>query len=81
MDVYRTRIETLSQEGAAANTSRHTGAIRRKTHVAAIKAERKALFQIVRRRELSTETPRKIVRELDLLEARKDNQSSSYRLG
>lgn len=81
MDVYRTRIETLPQEGAAADTSRHTGANRRKTHVAAIKAERKALFQIVRRRELSTEAPRKIVRELDLLEARQDNQSSSYRLG
>ncbi|WP_209782379.1 Na+/H+ antiporter [Azospirillum agricola] len=72
MDVYRTRIEALSQEGAAADTTRHTDAIGRTIHVAALKAERKALFQMVRRRELSGEMARKIVRELDLLEARYD---------
>ena len=39
-------------------------------HVAAVRAEREAIYAISRRGELGTDAARKLIRELDLLEAR-----------
>ncbi len=70
MDLYRSRIETLSQDGESATVQRHVGVIERQMRVAAIKAERVAIFRLLRRRQIGSETARKLVRELDLLETR-----------
>jgi monovalent cation/hydrogen antiporter len=70
MDLYRSRIEGLSQDGEAASIARRTDEIEKSLRVAALKAERTAIFRMLRKREIGSITARKLVRELDLLEAR-----------
>ena len=70
MDLYRSRIEGLSQDGEAASIARRTDTIEKSLRVAALKAERTAIFRMLRKREIGSVTARKLVRELDLLEAR-----------
>jgi Na+/H+ antiporter len=70
MDLYRSRIEGLSQDGEAASIARRTDDIEKSLRVAALKAERTAIFRMLRKREIGSVTARKLVRELDLLEAR-----------
>lgn len=70
MDLYRERIARRSQEGEAAEVARQNDAIEREMRLAAIRAERKEVFRRVRRRMLGSDTARKIIRELDLLEDR-----------
>jgi monovalent cation/hydrogen antiporter len=70
MDLYRSRIEGLSQNGEAGTLARETEKIEKGLRVAALKAERTAIFRLLRKREIGSVTARKLVRELDLLEAR-----------
>ncbi len=67
---YRTRIAVRSQTGRAATLARRHEAIERRMWVVAIKAERTAIFGMLRASQIGSETAHKLVRELDLLEAR-----------
>jgi monovalent cation/hydrogen antiporter len=71
-DLYRRRIERRShrEDGEADALARLGERIEAEMRLAALKAERAALFRMVRRRELGSETARKLIRELDLLETR-----------
>jgi CPA1 family monovalent cation:H+ antiporter len=70
MDLYRDRIEARSQEGEAAEAARREQGIERELRLAGLKAERAAIFRSARERNLGSATAAKLVRELDLLEAR-----------
>ncbi|WAJ29765.1 Na+/H+ antiporter [Antarcticirhabdus aurantiaca] len=71
-DLYRRRIERRSHggDGEADAEARLGERIEAEMRLAALKAERAALFGMVRRGELGSETARKLIRELDLLETR-----------
>ena len=70
MDGYRHRIE--SRQGSPADNAqgRQSERIELDLRLAALKAERTEIFRMVRRRDLGSEIARKLIRELDLLEAR-----------
>ncbi len=70
MELYRQRIESRSREGEAGILLRRNEQIERELRLAALRAERQELFRKMRRRELGSDTARKLIRELDLLEAR-----------
>jgi len=70
MDFYRTRIEARSQAGEAAALARENEDIERRMRMAAVKAERIVIFRMLRSQQIGSETASKLVRELDLLEAR-----------
>lgn len=69
MNVYRERIEGLS-ERQSADALRAGDRLLREFRLVGVKAERKALLQLVRERRVNSETVRKLTRELDLSEAR-----------
>ncbi|MBN8803834.1 MAG: Na+/H+ antiporter [Sphingopyxis terrae] len=70
MDAYRARIDNHEGDAGYRKAHRKLERIDRDLRLAALKAERTAIFKMVRRRELGSEVARKLVRELDLLEAR-----------
>ncbi|MHA6723974.1 Na+/H+ antiporter [Sphingomonas sp. RS2018] len=70
MDLYRERIESRSQINDNAGAARQLDGIERELRLAALRAERNAIFDVVRAREIGSETARKLVRELDFLEVR-----------
>jgi CPA1 family monovalent cation:H+ antiporter len=70
MDFYRTRIEARSREGEAAALARESEDVERRMRMAAVKAERTVIFRMLRSQQIGSETAGKLVRELDLLEAR-----------
>jgi len=70
MDFYRARIEARSREGEAATLAREDEDIERRMRMAAVKAERTVIFRMLRSQQIGSETAGKLVRELDLLEAR-----------
>lgn len=70
LDLYRDRIEARSREGEAATLTRQSETIERTMRIAAVRAERTAIFHMLRTRQIGSSTARKLVRELDLLEAR-----------
>lgn len=70
MDFYRNRIEARSQEGEAATLARESEDAERMMRMAAVKAERNVIFRMLRSKQIGSETAGKLVRELDLLEAR-----------
>jgi Na+/H+ antiporter len=70
MDGYRERIERRSADKASQAVSRQSEQIERELRLAALRAERTEIFRRVRKRELGSESARKLVRELDLMEAR-----------
>ena len=70
MDLYRERIEARSQEGEAAEAARREYGIERELRLAGLKAERAAIFRSARERRLGSASTSKLVRELDLMEAR-----------
>ncbi|MFV0623064.1 Na+/H+ antiporter [Sphingomonas sp. ac-8] len=70
MDLYRGRIEARSQSGEAAEATRRQDRIERDLRLAGLKAERAAIFRSARDRSIGSATANKLVRELDLLEAR-----------
>lgn len=69
-DFYRRRVESQADSDDPSSTSRQTLRIEMLLRLAAVRAERGEIFRKVRARELGTETARRIVLELDLLEAR-----------
>lgn len=70
IDLYRQRIDRRSGEGEAGDLGLRAERIERDMRLAALRAERAELFRRVRRRELGSETARKLVREIDILETR-----------
>lgn len=70
IDVYRARIDSQSRSGEEAERTRQINQIERKLQLAGIRAERDELYRLGRSRHLSEELVRKLVREIDLAEAR-----------
>lgn len=68
MDFYRQRIVSRSEQESVSPGSAER--IERELRVAAVRAERIEVLQQVRRRKIGINAARKIVRELDLAEAR-----------
>lgn len=66
MDRYRDRIESVSERQSG---DRGDERLIREFRIAGMKAERGELLKLVRTRRISSETARKITRELDLTEA------------
>ena len=71
---YRSRIDSHSGSHSGSAESmlqvQHADAIERELRLAALRAERNTLFAELRARRLGSRTARKLVRELDLMEAR-----------
>jgi Na+/H+ antiporter len=70
MELYRQRIDGRSKTGEERALARRIDEIERKLRLAGLRAERTELYRIARSRKLSDETARRLVREIDLLEAR-----------
>src|SRR5467141_3601895 len=70
MELYRQRIDGRSKTGEERVLARRMDEIERKLRLAGLRAERTELYRIARSHKLSDETARKLVREIDLLEAR-----------
>jgi monovalent cation/hydrogen antiporter len=70
MELYRQRIDGRSKTGEEGALARRIDEIERKLCLAGLRAERAELYRIARSRKLSDEIARKLVREVDLLEAR-----------
>jgi Na+/H+ antiporter len=70
MELYRRRIDGRSKTGEEGALARRLDEIERQLRIAALRAERVELYRIARSRKLSDEITRKLVREVDLLEAR-----------
>ncbi len=70
MAPYRQRIDALSRSGAERDLARRIDGLERKLELVGMRAERDRLLQLVRSGRLSDEVARKLVREVDLVEAR-----------
>jgi CPA1 family monovalent cation:H+ antiporter len=70
MEPYRQRINGRSKTGEEGVLVRKIDEIERKLRLAGLRAERDELYRIARARNLSDEITSKLVREIDLLEAR-----------
>ncbi len=70
MELYRQRIDSRQQSPEAAAHNQKVDQIERQLRLAGLRAERDEVFRMARRRELDEETARRMVREIDLLEAR-----------
>ena len=70
MELYRQRIDSRRQEPEALEFNRRMDLIERQLRLAGLRAERDAIFKLARARRLDDESARKLVREIDLLEAR-----------
>jgi CPA1 family monovalent cation:H+ antiporter len=70
MELYHQRIDGRSKTGEERALARRMDEIERKLRLAGLRAERTGLYRIARSHKLSDETARKLVREIELLEAR-----------
>jgi hypothetical protein len=70
MELYRQRIAGHSASDRDASLARKIDEIERRLRLIGLRAERTEIYRIARARQLSDETSRKLVRELDLLESR-----------
>jgi CPA1 family monovalent cation:H+ antiporter len=70
MELYRQRIDGRSKSGEEGALARRIDEIEHKLRLAGLRAERDEIFRIARSRKLTEEMARKLVREIDLLEAR-----------
>lgn len=70
MALYRQRIEGRPENPEARAISREGERIERQLRLAGVRAEREVVFRLGRDRELDEEAAHRIIRELDLLEAR-----------
>jgi monovalent cation/hydrogen antiporter len=70
MELYRQRIDSRSKTGKEAALARKIDEIERKLRLVGLRAERTEFYRMARARQLSDETARKLVREVDLLESR-----------
>jgi CPA1 family monovalent cation:H+ antiporter len=69
MQAYRRRLDNASKDIDAA-TLRRADAAELTLRLAGLRAERERIFELARHRQISDETSRRLVRELDLLEER-----------
>lgn len=70
MDAYRARIEARLGDEPTQQAAQHLERIEQDLRLAALKAERAAIYKMVRTGDLGSEPARKLVRELDLQEIR-----------
>src|SRR5579859_6677439 len=70
MDHYSTRIANRMRDDEVAALGRRRNIIESELLLAAVKAERKLIFSMAQRKEIGCETASKLIRELDLAEAR-----------
>ena len=70
MDLYRKRIDGFSRHGEELTRARRSTQVERELRLAGLRAERDELFRLARSRELPDDLVRRLVREIDLLEAR-----------
>lgn len=70
MELYRHSIETRQGSAEDRASTEAVERIERELRLAALKAERTEVFRLRRRNQLGSELARKLVREIDLLEAR-----------
>jgi CPA1 family monovalent cation:H+ antiporter len=70
-DIYRYRIDTRAKldEGESRQSAAKTEDVERQLRLAGLRAERDELFRMVRRKRLDEEIARKLIREIDLMEA------------
>ena len=73
-ELYSTVIESKSRDGRAAEKSRETESVGRELRISAIKAERDAIFELLREQKIDSELADKLIRELDLLQTHHDEQ-------
>ncbi len=74
MEFYRRRIDSQGLQSEAADTLRRVETIEKELRLTGLRAERKIFYDLSRARELSDETANRLVREIDLLEARLTSQ-------
>jgi len=70
MEIYRQRIDSQANDAEALALDRRIDGIERQLRLAGLRAERSEIFRLARARELNDEAAARIVREIDLLEAR-----------
>lgn len=70
MELYRLRIDGQMKTDEEAALSRRIDEIERELRLAALRAERDEIYLFGRRRHLSDDVVRKLVKDIDLLEAR-----------
>jgi len=69
-DFYRQRVRDKGADGKIGNDVRRAYRVERELRLSAVKAERIEIIRLRRSRQISEEVARKLVRELDLVEAR-----------
>ena len=72
--LYSSVVEEKSRSGWEAEQSRASESIERDLRVAVIKAERDAIFELLREERINSEIADKLVRELDLLQTHHDEK-------
>ncbi|MFT4252504.1 MAG: Na+/H+ antiporter [Caulobacter sp.] len=70
VDIYRDRLDGLAQTGEAALAARRGRGFEKEVRLVALHAERKALHGLIRQRAVTGEAQTKLMREIDLAEAR-----------
>lgn len=70
MDQYRERLDALADGGEARSADKADERLEREMRLAAIRAERRAIFNLAHRREITTGVAEQLGRELDLVDAR-----------
>jgi len=70
MELYRQRVRGHSRIGQEGIEARKADAVERRLRLAGLRAERDELYRAARNNELSDELGRRLVREVDLQEAR-----------
>jgi monovalent cation/hydrogen antiporter len=73
---YRARIDGMSKSGEEAEELRRVEAMERELRLAGLRAERATYFRLGRERKLSDSIVRRLVSEVDLVEARLQQQAA-----
>jgi CPA1 family monovalent cation:H+ antiporter len=68
MDLYRRRLATLDEDSEPRELARRADALEFRMKLAAMRAERKTLLELVSAQEINDETLNKLMREVDLSE-------------
>jgi CPA1 family monovalent cation:H+ antiporter len=70
MEFYRNRINAALETEVRQTLARESKNAEQRVEMAAVKAERSVIFRLLRSKQTCSETVGRLVRELDLLEAR-----------
>jgi CPA1 family monovalent cation:H+ antiporter len=68
--LYQHRLDTVAEPGGAGGQLHKVARAERELRLEGLKGEREAIFALARAQQISDATARKLVREVDLLEAR-----------